>query len=70
MREEEKRREVKRLAQSITLGRGTPASVSGFGGAGLAGGGVKTPADTLESGELIGVSVTEEISRQEKEVRL
>lgn len=44
----------------------------GLGGrrAGLAGGGVSRPADKLESGELIGVSVTEEISRQESDLIL
>ena len=36
----------------------------------LAGGGVSSPAERLDSGELIGVSVTEEISRHEKDVRL
>lgn len=44
---------------------------AGFGRrAGLAGGGVSRPAERLDSGELIGVSVTEEISRHEKDVRL
>lgn len=38
--------------------------------AGLAGGGVSSPAERLDSGELIGVSVTEEISRQEKDFSL
>lgn len=35
--------------------------------AGLAGGGVSRPADCPESGELRGVSVTEEISREDSE---
>lgn len=35
--------------------------------AGLAGGGVSRPADWLKSGELRGVSVTEEISREDSE---
>lgn len=44
----------------------------GLGGrrAGLAGGGVSSPLDKLDSGELIGVSVTEEISRQENDLML
>lgn len=44
----------------------------GLGGrsGGLAGGGVSRPPDMLDSGELIGVSVTEEISRQESDLRL
>lgn len=45
---------------------------TGLGGsrAGLAGGGVSRPVDRLESGELMGVSVTEEISRQESDLML
>lgn len=39
----------------------------GRGRACLAGGGVSIPAETLESGELMGVSVTEEISRQDSD---
>lgn len=44
----------------------------GLGGsrAGLAGGGVSSPADKLDSGELMGVSVTEEISRQDSDLML
>lgn len=44
----------------------------GLGGrsGGLAGGGVSRPPDRLDSGELIGVRVTEEISRQESVVML
>lgn len=44
----------------------------GLGGrrAGLAGGGVSSPVDRLDSGELIGVSVTEEISRQDSDLML
>lgn len=38
--------------------------------AGLAGGGVSSPVDRLESGELMGVSVTEEISKQESDLML
>lgn len=38
--------------------------------AGLAGGGVSRPVDRLESGELMGVSVTEEISRQDRDLML
>ena len=41
----------------------------GFDWAGLEGGGVIRPADWLESGELAGVSVREEISRQARAVR-
>lgn len=37
---------------------------------GLAGGGVSMPVDRLESGELMGVSVTEEISRQDRDLML
>lgn len=45
-----------------------PSVALGGGTASLAGGGVSSPVDTLESGELIGVSVTEEISRQDREL--
>ena len=47
-----------------------PSAGLAGGTAGLAGGGVRSPADRLESGELMGVRVTEEISTQEKDVRL
>lgn len=51
----------------FTRGRGTPHPSGALGGrkVHLAGGGVSRPADRLDSGELIGVRVTEEISRQE-----
>lgn len=56
----------------FTRGRGTmkPSAALGGGGAALAGGGVSNPEDRLESGELMGVRVTEEISRQESDVTL
>lgn len=47
-----------------------PSVALGGGTVGLAGGGVSSPVETLESGELIGVSVTEEISRQDSDVKL
>ena len=55
----------------FTRGRGMlHPSVALGARAGLAGGGVSSPADKLDSGELIGVSVTEEISRQENDLML
>lgn len=56
----------------FTRGRGMLHPSEGLGGgrAGFAGGGVSSPADKLDSGELIGVSVTEEISRQESDLML
>lgn len=56
----------------FTRGRGTlePSAALGGSRAGLAGGGVSNPVDRLESGELMGVRVTEEISRQESDVTL
>lgn len=47
-----------------------PSAGLGGGRAGLAGGGVSSPVDRLDSGELMGVSVTEEISRQESDLML
>lgn len=63
-REERKRK--------FTRGRGRLRSSLGLGGSrgGLAGGGVSSPVDRLDSGELMGVRVTEEISRQESDLRL
>lgn len=54
----------------FTRGRGMLQPSLGLGGrrAGLAGGGVSRPTDKLDSGELMGVSVTEEISRQESDL--
>lgn len=56
----------------FTRGRGMLHPSVGLGGrrAGLAGGGVSRPLDRLDSGELMGVSVTEEISRQESDLML
>lgn len=56
----------------FTRGRGMLQPSLGLGGrrAGLAGGGVSSPVDKLDSGELIGVRVTEEISRQESDLML
>lgn len=50
----------------------SPSAVLAGRRAGLAGGGggVSRPVDTLESGELMGVSVTEEISRQDRDLIL
>ena len=39
------------------------------GRAGLEGGGVSRPVEKLDSGELMGVSVMEEISRQDRDWR-
>lgn len=56
----------------FTRGRGMLHPSEGLGGrsGGLAGGGVSRPPDRLDSGELMGVRVTEEISRQESAVML
>lgn len=53
----------------FTRGRGMlqPSVPLAGGRAGLAGGGVSRPVEKLDSGELMGVSVTEEISRQESD---
>lgn len=61
-----------RQESSFTRGRGMLHPSEGLGGrsGGLAGGGVSRPPDMLDSGELIGVRVTEEISRQESAVTL
>ncbi len=66
------RAERKKKRRVFTRGRGMLHPSVGLGGrrAGLAGGGVSSPADKLDSGELIGVSVTEEISRQESDLML
>lgn len=45
-----------------------PSVSLGGRSAGLEDGGVSRPTDRLDSGELIGVSVTEEISRQESDL--
>ena len=47
-----------------------PSDGLGRRSGGLAGGGVSRPPEMLDSGELIGVRVTEEISRQESAVKL
>lgn len=62
----------KRKHRRFTRGRGMLHPLGGLGGgrAGLAGGGVSSPADKLDSGELMGVSVTEEISRQDSDLML
>lgn len=56
----------------FTRGRGMLHPSLGLGGrrVDLAGGGVSRPTDKLDSGELMGVSVTEEISRQESALTL
>lgn len=66
------RAERQKKRKVFTRGRGMLHPSVGLGGrrAGLAGGGVSSPADKLDSGELIGVSVTEEISRQESDLML
>lgn len=45
-------------------------SLIGLGRPHLEGGGINSPSDSLESGELTGVTVTEEIFRQEDESSL
>lgn len=66
------RADRKKKHRVFTRGRGMLHPSVGLGGsrAGLAGGGVSSPLDKLDSGELIGVSVTEEISRQESDLML
>ena len=67
------RAERKRKRRLFTRGRGMLHPSAGLGGrgAGLAGGGgVRSPLDKLDSGELIGVRVTEEISRQDSDLML
>lgn len=63
---------IERQKKQFTRGRGMLHPSVGLGGrsGGLAGGGVSRPPDMLDSGELIGVSVTEEISRQESDLML
>lgn len=64
--------EKKEKQRVFTRGRGMLHPSTGLTGrtAGLAGGGVSNPVDRLESGELIGVSVTDEISRQDSDLML
>jgi len=54
--------------ETFTRGRGTMYPLEDCNWVGLAGGGVSKLADWLESGELTGVRVTEEISRLDSDV--
>lgn len=59
-----KSKKRKLLHSSITRGLGQLYSLDGFGRPLFEGGGINNPAGSLESGELLGVSVMEEISKQ------
>lgn len=54
----------KHLHSRITRGLGQLYSLVGFGRPLFEGGGINNPGGSLESGELLGVSVMEEISKQ------
>lgn len=60
----EKKKKKKLLHSRITRGLGQLYSLVGFGRPLFEGGGINNPAGSLESGELLGVSVMEEISKQ------
>lgn len=64
-REQGKPKKLKKLLHSrITRGLRQLYSLVGFGRPLFEGGGINNPDGTLESGELLGVSVMEEISKQ------
>lgn len=65
-----KYRKIKQRMFTRGLGMLHPSIRLAGSRAGLAGGGVSSPAEKLDSGELIGVSVTEEISRQDSDLML
>lgn len=58
------KKKKKLLHSRITRGLGQLYSLVGFGRPLFEGGGINNPAGSLESGELLGVSVMEEISKQ------
>lgn len=64
-KESQKKKQLKKLLHCrITRGLGQLYSLVGFGRPLFEGGGINNPDGSLESGELLGVSVMEEISKQ------
>lgn len=64
MKKKTKPKLKKLLHSKITRGLGQLYSLAGFGRPLFEGGGINNPGGSLESGELLGVSVMEEISKQ------